>query len=215
MSSSARVVVRHLGRRDYLEVWQQMRHFTDVREPLTYNEMWVVEHPPVFTQGQAGRPEHLLYAGDIPLVQSDRGGQITYHGPGQIVVYLLLSLRQLGLGVRSLVSALENSVIEVLASYGVAARARADAPGVYVGEAKIAALGLRIRRGYSYHGLALNVDMDLGPFQHINPCGYANMPVTQLRALVHDVVLEKVQQELVQTLCKQLDLHDVCDGANS
>jgi lipoyl(octanoyl) transferase len=160
-----------------------MRDFTEHRTAETVSELWRVEHPPVFTQGQAGRTEHLLRPGGIPVLPSDRGGQVTYHGPGQLVLYLMLRLRDTGLGIRGLVTALENAVIALLAEYGVAAEARRDAPGVYVEGRKLASLGLRVRRGCTYHGLALNVDMELEPFSRINPCGLAGMQVTQLRDL--------------------------------
>jgi len=181
--------LRRLGRRDYSETLAQMRAFTASRDVQTPDELWLLEHPPVFTQGQAGRPEHLLAPGDIPVIQSDRGGQVTYHGPGQVVVYCLLDLQRLGFGIRSLVTRVEQAMIDTLANYGVSAFARREAPGVYVehraGDVvevrKIGALGLRVRRGCSYHGLSLNVDMDLSPFQRINPCGYAGLGVTQLR----------------------------------
>jgi lipoyl(octanoyl) transferase len=178
------IALRNLGRRPYLPVWQAMRELTDNRDETTQDQFWLVEHDPVFTQGQAGKPEHLLMPGDIPVVKTDRGGQVTYHGPGQVVLYPLLDVRRSRLGVRDLVSALENAVIAVLAECSVEARARPDAPGVYVGEAKIASLGLRIRRGASYHGVALNVDVDLAPFQRINPCGYAGMAMTRLADLI-------------------------------
>ena len=172
--------VRRLGRQPYEPVWRAMQAFTDTRGEATPDEAWLVEHPPVFTQGLNGRAEHVLDAGDIPLVQVDRGGQVTYHGPGQAVVYFLVNLRRCGLGVRAFVSAMEQAVIALLAEHGVTAAARQDAPGVYVNGAKIASLGLRVRRGCSYHGLALNVAMDLAPFARINPCGYAGLPVTSL-----------------------------------
>jgi lipoyl(octanoyl) transferase len=202
-------IVRRLGRRDYLAVWHDMQRFTAARTPDTPSELWVVEHDPVFTQGQAGRPEHVLNPGDIPLVQSDRGGQVTYHGPGQLVIYLLLSLREAGLGVRSLVSAMENSIIEVLASHGICAEARPDAPGVYVDGAKIAALGLRVKRGYSYHGLAFNIDMDLAPFARINPCGYQGMAVTQVRDLGIPADPEVLATQTVATLCRHIGYRPV------
>ncbi|WP_231892889.1 lipoyl(octanoyl) transferase LipB [endosymbiont of unidentified scaly snail isolate Monju] len=181
-----------------------MRAFTNGRTSDTPSELWVVEHDPVFTQGQAGRTEHLLAPGDIPVVQTDRGGQVTYHGPGQLVVYVLLSLREAGLGVRALVSTLEQAVIDLLDGLGIVAHARPEAPGVYVGEAKIAALGLRVRRGYSYHGLALNVDLDLEPFSRINPCGYAGMPVTRLRDLGVDLGMDACAERLVAALAARL-----------
>jgi lipoyl(octanoyl) transferase len=163
-----------------------MREFTDARDADTEDELWLLQHPSVFTQGQAGRAEHLLDPGEIPVVQADRGGQVTYHGPGQWVVYLLLDLRRLHFGVRDLVDLIEQSVVRVLEPLGIAAAPRRDAPGVYVGEAKIAALGLRVRRGCCFHGLALNVDMDLAPFERINPCGYEGMAVTSVRRCLGD-----------------------------
>ncbi|HXH02321.1 MAG TPA: lipoyl(octanoyl) transferase LipB [Candidatus Competibacteraceae bacterium] len=175
--------VRRLGRRDYLPVWQAMRAYTETRGPESADEIWLVEHEPVFTQGLAGKPEHVLAPGDIPVVQVDRGGQVTYHGPGQAVIYCLLDLKRTGLGVRQLVTLLEQSVVALLGSHGITGYARPDAPGVYVDGAKIASLGLRVRRGCSYHGLSLNVAMDLAPFNRINPCGYAGLAMTQLRDL--------------------------------
>jgi lipoyl(octanoyl) transferase len=177
------LLIRRLGLRDYQTTWQAMREFTDARREGTPSEVWLVQHPPVFTQGQAGRAEHVIDAGDIPVVQTDRGGQVTYHGPGQLVLYLLLSLRAAGLGVRGLVTLMEQSVIDLLATHGIEAQARADAPGVYVDGRKIASLGLRVRRGCSYHGLALNVDNDLEPFHRINPCGFPGLAVTRTRDL--------------------------------
>ena len=167
----------------YEPVWAAMRAFTAARGPDTPDELWVLCHQPVFTQGQAGKPEHVLAPGDIPVVQIDRGGQVTYHGPGQVVIYLLLDVRRSGIGVRDLVDRIEQSVIDLLAEVGIEARNQRKAPGVYVKDAKIAALGLRIRQGRSYHGLSFNVDMDLSPFSRINPCGYEGMPVAQLRDL--------------------------------
>lgn len=178
--ASGRLLVRELGRQEYVPVWRAMQVFTDERGADSDDELWLVEHPPVFTVGLNGKPEHLLNPGDVPVVQVDRGGQVTYHGPGQIVVYTLLDLRRLGLGPRPLVAALERGVIALLADFGLEAVGRRDAPGVYVNDAKIAAVGLRIRRGCCYHGLSLNVAMDLEPFSRINPCGYPGLPVTQL-----------------------------------
>lgn len=175
--------LRRLGRQEYLPVFEAMRAFAETRDADTLDELWQVEHPPVFTQGLAGKAEHLLAPGAIPVIKVDRGGQVTYHGPGQVVIYCLLDVRRLGLSVRGLVTALEQSVIELLATHGRVAQARPDAPGVYVDGAKVAALGLRIRQGRSYHGLSLNVDMDLEPFTRINPCGYPGLRVTQLRDL--------------------------------
>lgn len=178
---SRSVVVRQLGCMAYEPTWHAMQRFTQNRDADTADEIWLLEHPRVFTQGQAGKVEHILAAGDIPVVQVDRGGQVTYHGPGQLVAYTLVDLRRAGQGVRDLVTAIENSLIDLLGQYDVLAQAKPDAPGVYVGDKKIASLGLRIRRGCSFHGLALNVDMDLQPFQRINPCGYAGLQMTQLR----------------------------------
>jgi lipoyl(octanoyl) transferase len=178
------LIVRHLGQVDYLTTLESMRRYTAERGPHSCDEIWLLQHPPVFTQGQAGKAEHLLAPGDIPVIQVERGGQVTYHGPGQLLAYLLLDLRRLGLGVRELVTAMEQSLIDLLASYGIEAAAKADAPGVYVHGAKIASLGLRVRRGCSFHGLALNVDMDMAPFQRINPCGYAGLQMVHLAALL-------------------------------
>jgi lipoyl(octanoyl) transferase len=176
-------VLRHLGRVDYETTWRRMQQFNDARQPHTPDELWFLEHPPVFTLGMAGRSEHLLAPKDIPVVHTDRGGQVTYHGPGQLVVYTLLDLRRAGLGVRDLVTALEQSVIRYAATLGLAAAARPEAPGVYVAGSKLASVGIRIRRGCSYHGLALNVNMDLEPFERINPCGQAGLAMTQLSQL--------------------------------
>lgn len=175
--------VVHLGREAYQPVWERMRAFTDGRGRDTGDQLWLVEHPPVFTQGQAGKPEHLLLPGDIPVVQTDRGGQVTYHGPGQLVAYPLLDLRRLGFGVRELVTRLEQTLVSLLAGYGIDAYPKPDAPGVYVDGAKIASLGLRVRRGCCFHGLSLNLAMDLEPFGRINPCGYQGLAMTQLADL--------------------------------
>lgn len=197
--------VREYGLVDYPVAWQAMQRFTNERTADTVDEIWLLQHPPVFTQGQAGKAEHLLLPGDIPVVQVDRGGQVTYHGPGQLVCYLLLDVRRLGIGVRELVSRIELSLIDLLASYGVQALAKPDAPGVYVDGAKIASLGLRIRNGRSFHGLALNVDMDLEPFRRINPCGYAGMAMTQLADLVAGpVAFPEVGARLREQLVKHL-----------
>ncbi len=197
--------VRELGLQPYEPIWHAMQDFTNQRTPDTADELWLVQHPAVFTQGQAGKPEHLLLPGDIPVVQVDRGGQVTYHGPGQLVAYPLVDVKRLGLGVRDLVSRIEQSLIDLLASYGVSAAARADAPGVYVDGAKIASLGLRIRHGRSFHGLALNVDMDLQPFARINPCGYAGMAMTQLADHVAGpLAISEVSVRLREQLVKQL-----------
>ncbi len=194
---------RRLGRRAYAPVFDAMRAFTETRDADTLDELWLVEHPPVFTQGLAGKAKHLLAPGDIPVIQVDRGGQVTYHGPGQVVVYCLLDVRRLGLSVRGLVTALEQAVIDLLAAYGIIAQARPDAPGVYVNGAKVASLGLRIRQGRSYHGLSLNVDMDLEPFTRINPCGYPGLQVTQLRDLGVLLTPDAVAEELLPVLGRQ------------
>jgi lipoyl(octanoyl) transferase len=186
-----------------------MRAFTDGRGPETPDELWLTEHPPVFTLGQAGKPEHLLDPGAIPVIRVDRGGQVTYHGPGQVMAYLLLDLKRRGLGVRELVERLEQAVIDLLAAHGIDAHGRRDAPGVYVGAAKIAALGLRIRHGRSYHGLSLNVAMDLEPFDRINPCGYPGLEVTQLSALGGPAELERVADELAAHLARVLEADEV------
>ncbi|MBT8430261.1 MAG: lipoyl(octanoyl) transferase LipB [Gammaproteobacteria bacterium] len=202
--SNRTLIIRRLGQRDYLPTWRAMREFTDRRDEETLSELWLVEHPPVFTQGQAGKAEHLLGTGDIPVVQTDRGGQVTYHGPGQLVIYLLISLREAGVGIRRLVTVMEQSIIDLLAQRGIQAQARTDAPGVYVDGRKIAALGLRVRRGCTYHGLALNVSNDLEPFQRINPCGHAGLEVTSTRLLGIDDDQAVLEAEIVQLLCEGL-----------
>lgn len=203
--SAALLGVRELGLVEYQTAWQAMQRFTNERLPVTADEIWLLQHPPVFTQGQAGKAEHLLLPGDIPVIQADRGGQVTYHGPGQLVCYLMLDVRRLGFGVRELVSRIEQSLIDVLASYDVQAVAKPDAPGVYVNGAKIASLGLRIRNGRSFHGLALNVDMDLEPFQRINPCGYAGLSMTQMADVVpRPIALSEVSARLREQLAKHL-----------
>lgn len=178
-----------------------MQRFTDTRGPETADELWLVQHPPVFTQGQAGKAEHVLAPGDIPIVKTDRGGQVTFHGPGQVVAYPLLNLRRLGLGVRDLVTSIEATVVDYLSSWQVTSAARADAPGVYVHGRKIASLGLRVRRGCSFHGVSFNIDMDLEPFSRINPCGYEGLQMTQLADLVQTSVdLARVEREFAQCL---------------
>jgi lipoyl(octanoyl) transferase len=203
--AAAELVVRHLGVVDYLPTLESMRRLTAERNELTPDEIWLLQHPRVFTQGQAGKSEHLLAPGDIPVIQVDRGGQVTYHGPGQLVAYLMLDLRRLNLGVRELVTAMEESLVNVLASYSVEAAPKADAPGVYVNGDKIASLGLRVSRGCSFHGLALNVDMDMTPFLRINPCGYAGLKMVQLRDLLDTPpAIEEVAQRLEQVLRQRL-----------
>ena len=197
------LIVRELGLQPYQQVWQDMRHFTDQRTASTADELWLLQHTPVFTLGKNGKPEHILDAADVPVIKSDRGGQVTYHGPGQIVVYTLLDLKRMNIGVRELVTRIENSVINLLGEYGITAAARKDAPGVYVGNSKIAALGLRVRKGCSFHGLSLNVDMDLAPFARINPCGYQGLEVTQLSALTDVSDFSNVEQRLLSHLTQQ------------
>ncbi|HCT3170927.1 TPA: lipoyl(octanoyl) transferase LipB [Enterobacter asburiae] len=200
-----KILVRHLGLQPYEPVSQAMHDFTDSRDDSTPDEIWLVEHLPVFTQGQASKAEHLLMTGDIPVIQSDRGGQVTYHGPGQQVMYVLLNLKRRKLGVRELVTLLEQTVVNTLAEYGIDAHPRADAPGVYVGEMKICSLGLRIRKGCSFHGLALNINMDLAPFQRINPCGYAGMEMTQMRQWVETATPENIRPVLLKNVLALLN----------
>lgn len=203
------IVVRELGRQPYEPVWRAMQDFTDARTAETVDELWLVEHDPVFTLGQAGKPEHVLAPGDIPVIHVDRGGQVTYHGPGQIVAYPLIDLRRLRLGIRELVCRIEQAIIDTLANWNVEGVRREGAPGVYVAGAKIAALGLRVRRGCTFHGLAFNVNMDLAPFHRINPCGYQGLAVTQLMDLGGPSSLAEVEAELVTQLARQLDLSPV------
>lgn len=197
-------IVRQLGLREYEPVWREMQRFTDTRSADTADEVWLVEHPPVFTLGLNGKREHILRAGDIPVVNCDRGGQVTYHGPGQLVAYLLLDVRRRGLGVKALVANIEQAIIELLAGYQIHGQRREGEPGIYVGAAKIAALGLRIRRGCSYHGLSLNVDMDLTPFSRINPCGYADLATDQLSHHLSHPDMADIQQGLILSLTRQL-----------
>jgi lipoyl(octanoyl) transferase len=202
---SSPLIVRTLGRSDYKSTWQAMKHFTQHRNSHTPNEIWLTEHPAIFTLGQAGLAEHLLEESDIPLLKTDRGGQITYHGPGQLIAYTLIDLRRAGFGVRSLVSRLERAVVSHLQqSYAITAENRQDAPGVYVKQQKIAALGLRVQRGCSYHGLSLNVAMDLTPFTQINPCGYPELEITQLTHFGVDETLESVGKKLLPYLLNEL-----------
>ncbi|MBK9160918.1 MAG: lipoyl(octanoyl) transferase LipB [Nitrosomonadales bacterium] len=199
--------IHSLGLVEYQPTWEAMQRFTAERTPETRDEIWLVQHPPTYTQGLAGKPEHLLHHTGIPVVKIDRGGQITYHGPGQIVAYLLLDMRRWKINVRELVRLMEQSVIDLLGEFGVAAQRREDAPGVYVDDAKIAALGLKIRNGCCYHGLSLNVDMDLGPFANINPCGYAGLRVTQCCELGITASIGELQAQLVQNLTHGLQQH--------
>ncbi|MEO6975045.1 MAG: lipoyl(octanoyl) transferase LipB [Gallionella sp.] len=199
--------VKSLGLVEYQPTWDAMKKFTAERNSETRDEIWLVQHPPVYTQGLAGKPEHLLRSTGIPVVKIDRGGQITYHGPGQIVAYMVLDLRRWKINVRELVRLMEQAVIDLLAEFGIAAQGREEAPGVYVGDAKIAALGLKIKNGYCYHGLSFNVDMDLGPFANINPCGYAGLRVTQACELGVTVSISELQAHLAQNLIHGLQQH--------
>lgn len=199
--------VRRLGLMDYETVWRAMQTFTDQRDEDTPDELWLVEHPPVFTQGQAGRAEHILAPGDIPVVQVDRGGQVTYHGPGQIVAYPLIDIGRLDMGVRKLVTGIEQAIIDVLQSYDVDAQLLEGAPGVYIDGVKIASLGLRIRKGKSFHGLSFNINMDLEPFQRINPCGYEGLQVTNLSAF-SEVSMREVEDRLIAGLSEVLGYND-------
>ncbi|EKK7180088.1 lipoyl(octanoyl) transferase LipB [Vibrio alginolyticus] len=203
------LVVKRLGRQDYEPVWKAMHEFTDQRTEETRDEVWLVEHNPVFTQGQAGKAEHLINTGDISVVQSDRGGQVTYHGPGQLVAYFLINLRRKKLGVRDLVTTIENLVINTLKAYNIDSAARPDAPGVYVAGKKICSLGLRIRKGCSFHGLALNVNMDLTPFLRINPCGYEGMEMVQVSQFGGPDNVEAVEKQLIEELVTLLDYEQV------
>ncbi len=197
------VVVRHLGRRSYLPVWHAMQALTDARDQVTSDELWIVEHDPVFTLGQAGKWEHVLLPGDIPVIPVDRGGQVTYHGPGQIVAYPLYDLRRLKIGVRELVNRIEQAVIDTLSTWHINAERKVGAPGIYVSGNKVMALGLRVRRGCSFHGLALNVKMDLSPYRGINPCGFRGLEVTQIADLGGPGDINVVTEVLIQKLAQQ------------
>lgn len=196
--------IRELGLVPYESTWHDMQAFTENRDENTPDEIWLLEHPPVFTQGQAGKPEHLLQTGDIPVVKVDRGGQVTYHGPGQLVAYVLIDIKRAKIGVRQLVTAIEQAIVDTLATYQVTAAAKPNAPGVYVDDKKIASLGLRIKKGRSFHGLALNVDMSLEPFLRINPCGYAGLAMVQLKDFVSSPDMTQVKQQLANALAIQL-----------
>lgn len=198
--------VRNLGRSDYEPVWREMQRFTDARDASTADEIWFTEHEPVFTLGLNAGREHLLAPGDIPVIQIDRGGQVTYHGPGQLMIYPLIDIRRARIGVRELVTALEQSVVDLAAEMGIVAQSRADAPGVYVAGAKLASVGLRIRRGASFHGMALNVDMDIEPFARINPCGFSNLEVTDFARLGVPLKPAEARDRLLPYLLSHLRL---------
>lgn len=199
-------IVKNLGLKDYLTVFRDMQQFNADRTPDTPDEIWLLQHHPVFTLGTNAKPEHLLNPENIPVVQTDRGGQVTYHAPGQLIAYVLIDVRRKGMGVRELVTALEESVIQFLSMLGVKAEADPKAPGVYVNGAKIAALGLRVKQKGSYHGLSLNVDMDLADFDRINPCGYSGLKVTSLKQLGLPLDMQQTQSLLLEALCQQLDI---------
>lgn len=209
------LIVRSLGQQPYTETWEAMKAFTASRDADTVDELWCLEHPAVFTQGQAGKAEHILLPGDIPVVQVDRGGQVTYHGPGQLVIYLLINLSRRKQGVRALVDDIEQSIVATLAGLGIDAAPRPDAPGVYVDGAKIASLGLRVRRGCSFHGLALNVNMDMEPFSRINPCGYAGMPMCQVRDFQAGATVADLERRLVKELVQRLGHEQVIHCTDS
>lgn len=198
------VYYRLFGLQNYVDMLQQMQDFTVNRDENTIDEIWCCQHYPVFTQGYAGKAEHILNPHNIPIIQSDRGGQVTYHGPGQLVIYTLIDLKRLGFKIRDLVCALESSVIDILSAHGIHAQAKREAPGVYVNDAKICSVGLRVKRSCSFHGLAFNIDMDLTPFSYINPCGFKNLPMTQLAELVPGISIEQVQTDLLKTLSQRL-----------
>lgn len=203
------LIIRDLGLQNYKPIWQAMQTFTAERNESTPDELWCLEHPPVFTMGLNGKKEHILNIKDIPVFNIDRGGQITFHAPGQLVIYTLIDLKRLNIGVKDLVNTIENAIIQLLGDYGINAQGKENAPGVYVNEDKIAALGLRIKRDKSYHGLSLNINMDLSPFQQINPCGYAGLKVTQIKDLKPDLDLTNVKTDLIKHLSQLLGYNEV------
>lgn len=207
MNKDRKLIIRDLGTQDYQPTWKKMQDFTAARDEDTADELWCLQHPPVFTMGLNGKKEHLLNIDNIPVINIDRGGQVTYHGPGQLVIYTLIDLGRLEIGVKKLVTIIENSIIELLKQHGINATGKDNAPGVYVNGAKIAALGLRIKKNKSYHGLSLNVDMDLSPFQQINPCGYKGLAVTQVNDLKAELNFELIKKELVTNLAQLLGYH--------
>jgi lipoyl(octanoyl) transferase len=212
MELKNQIIIRKLGFCGYETSFQAMQAFTLQRTAESQDEFWILQHPPVFTQGQAGKAEHIINPGEIPIVQSDRGGQVTYHGPGQLIIYFLIDIKRKNFGIRKLVNSLENAVIDLLADYQVKAATRPDAPGVYVEGAKICSLGLRIRKGASYHGLSFNLDMDLEPFSRINPCGLKDIKITQLRELIKLPTFEVLTDQLVLHLCRYLEYNTIING---
>ncbi len=194
------IIIRDLGTADYELIWQKMQEFTDSRDENTPDEIWLLEHPPVFTQGLAGKSEHILNPHHIPVIQTDRGGQVTYHGPGQLILYPLINIKRKKIAPRELVTKLENSVILLLKQFNITAESRCDAPGVYVNNQKICSIGLRIRKGCSYHGIALNVDMDLKPFGYINPCGYKDLAMTQIKNFAPSVTIQEIKAKIIPTI---------------
>ena len=200
------IKVRSKGLQDYLITWEEMKSFTENRDSDTLDELWTLEHNSVFTQGLSGKPEHLLKATQIPIIQSDRGGQITYHAPGQLIIYCLIDIKRLGIGIKKMVSIIEQSLIELLSSYDIKAHTLKGAPGVYVNDSKIAALGLKVKHGKTYHGLSLNIDMDLSPYKLINPCGYSDLKVTQMRNLTYNILsISDIQHELSEHLINSVE----------
>lgn len=213
MNTTSELIIRPLKNLDYLLTWQAMQDFTNQRSETTLDEIWLIEHPPVYTLGQAGKQEHILNPGTIPVIPVDRGGQVTYHGPGQLMLYVLLDIRRRGMGVRELVTKLEQTIIDFLADFHIVAQARKEAPGVYVNGAKICSIGLRIRRGCSYHGLAFNIAMDLQPFSGINPCGFVNLPITQVSALGGPKTLQDVIPGIIKHFSVNLGYTNVYDNS--
>lgn len=206
------IYIHEMGRQPYLPIWERMKHFTETRSPTTPDQVWLLEHDPVYTQGQAGKAEHLLDPGDIPVVQADRGGQITYHGPGQLVAYCLLDLKRRQLSIRDLVTLLEKTLIALLAEFNLLAVSRREAPGVYIDHQKIASIGLRVKKHCAYHGLALNVKMDLSPFQRINPCGFAQLQMTQLSDYLPHIALQTVTQRWIHHFMTHFEGSPLCSS---
>jgi lipoyl(octanoyl) transferase len=208
MKTPSKLIVRDLGLQDYAPIWQAMQDFTATRDDSAADELWCLEHPPVFTMGLNGKKTHLLNIQNIPVIDIDRGGQVTYHGPGQLVIYTLIDLKRLNIGVKDLVNSIEQSIIQLLKKYGINAQGKENAPGVYVNNEKIAALGLRIKRNKSYHGLSLNIDMDLTPFEQINPCGYEGLAVTQIKDLKPELNLKHIKTDLISQLSQFLGYNE-------